>query len=70
MRKMLALLFALALAVSMSWFAFAQATTDKPADSMAKAGKKDAKAKKPKKEKKEKKSEMKKDDMSNHEMKK
>ena len=64
MKKVLALLFAVALCVSMSSFAFAQ---DKPAckpmDKMDKpADKKEAKAKKTKKAKKAKKDEMKKDE--------
>jgi hypothetical protein len=65
MKKVLALLFALALSVSMSSFAFAQADkpADKPMDKMDKpADKKEAKAKKTKKAKKAKKDEMKKDE--------
>ena len=66
MRKVLALLFAIALCVSMSSFAFAQGDksackpmdkTDKPMDK-----KEDAKAKHRKHHKKEKKDEMKKDE--------
>jgi uncharacterized protein YxeA len=60
MKKVLAMMFALALCVSMSSFAFAQDKTDKPADS--KTEKKD-KAKKKGKKKDEKKDE-KKDDMA------
>lgn len=62
MKKLLALLFAVALSVSMSSFAFAQdaGTSDKPADKKA-----DTKDKKKKKAKKaDKKDETKKDDMS------
>ena len=58
MKKLLALMFAVALTVSMSSFAFAQAGGDKPADK--KEEKKEKKAAK-KKEKKEKKAEEKKD---------
>jgi len=58
MRKILALMFAGALSVSMSSFAFAQAASgDKPADKKA-----DTKDKKTKKEKKTKKADTKKDD--------
>jgi len=69
MKKVLALLFAAALSVSMSSFAFAQATTDKPADSMSKSDsmsktdKKAAKTKKTKKAAGDSKDSMKKDDM-------
>jgi hypothetical protein len=65
MKKLLALMFALALSVSMSSFAFAQAAGgDKPADKPAdkKEEKKEKKAAKTKKAKKEKKDEMKKDE--------
>lgn len=58
MKKMLALMFALALSVSMSSFPFAQDKMDKPADKKEEK-KKDKKAKKEKKEKKEKKDETK-----------
>ena len=61
MKKLLALLFALALTVSMSSFAIAQDTMSSDKDK--KADKKEKKAKKEKKEKKEKKDDMKKDDM-------
>jgi uncharacterized protein YxeA len=61
MKKVLAMLFAFALTVSMSSFAFAQDKMDKPADE--KEEKKDKKAKKERKEKKEKKDDMKKDEM-------
>jgi hypothetical protein len=58
MKKLLALMFALAITVSMSSFSFAQAAGgDKPADQ--KAEKKEKKSKKSKKEKKEKKDEAK-----------
>ncbi len=73
MKKVLAVMFALALSVSMSSFAFSQAAGgDKPADKSdmaktdAKKDKKDAK----KKAKAEKKEEMKKDDMKKDDMKK
>lgn len=57
MKKLLALMFALALCVSMSSFAFAQAGGDKPMDK-----KEEKKEKKAKKAKKEKKDDMKKDE--------
>lgn len=67
MKKVLALMFALALTVSMSSFATAQNTTggdkDKKADKADKSDKKAAKKKAAKKEKKsDKKDDMKKDD--------
>ena len=65
MKKLLALMFALALSVTMSSFAFAQAGGDKPADQ--KEEKKEKKATKTKKAKKEKKDTMKKDDMKKDE---
>jgi len=60
MKKLLTLLFAVALSLSLSSVSFAQ---DKPADSSTekKADKKEKKAKKEKKEKKEKKDDMSKD---------
>jgi hypothetical protein len=64
MKKLLALMFALALSVSMSSFAFAQAGGDKPMDKPAekKEEKKEKKAAKTKKAKKEKKDETKKEE--------
>ena len=65
MKKLMALLFAVALSISLSSFAFAQdqGTADKSAPKKEeKADKK--KAKKEKKEKKDKKDDMKKDDSS------
>jgi hypothetical protein len=64
MEKLLVLMFALALSVSMSSFAFAQAGGDKPADKPAdkKEEKKEKEAAKTKKAKKEKKDEMKEDE--------
>jgi pentapeptide MXKDX repeat protein len=74
MKKVLAVMFALALSVSMSSFAFGQAAGgDKPADKSDKMAKTDAKKDKKdakKKAKAEKKDEMKKDDMKKDEMKK
>ena len=63
MKKLMALLFAVALSISLSSFAFAQdsGTADKPADKKEEKAEK-KKAKKEKKEKKEKKDDMKKDD--------
>lgn len=68
MKKLLTLLFAVALSISLSSISFAQDTTstDKPADQ--KADKAEKKEKKKKKEKKEKKEE-KKDDMKSGEQK-
>lgn len=62
MKKLMALMFALALTVSMSSFAFAQDTMSGDKKTDKKAEKKDKKAKKDKKDKKdEKKDDMKKD---------
>jgi mannitol-specific phosphotransferase system IIBC component len=61
MKKVLAMMFALALSISMSSFAFAQDKMDKPADKKEEKAK-PKKEKKEKKAKKEKKDEMKKDE--------